>query len=241
MEAIILAGGLGTRLRPALPDKPKPMAPIGSRPFLAVLLEYLERQSIDRVVLSVGFLGHVIIEYFGRRYRSIEIDYAIEHEPLGTGGAIINALPLISNASTFVVNGDTYSELDYQAMMVAHQSQASPPSPLTIALRRVADASRFGAASTTNGRISAFHPEGARGPGLISCGVYRLSRHIFSGYDLPDAFSFERDFLSPNIERLHAVAFCMSGRFIDIGVPEEYERARRELAEELRFTREAEG
>ena len=120
MEAIVLAGGLGTRLRARVGDRPKPMAEVAGRPFLALLLDYLEVQGFTRVVLSVGYRREAISGYFGARSGGIDLHYAVEAEPLGTGGAITHALAESLEDPLWVLNGDTMLHLDYQAMLAAH-------------------------------------------------------------------------------------------------------------------------
>ena len=227
MEAIILAGGLGTRLRSILPDLPKPMAPIGSRPFLAILLDHLEGQGIYKVILAVGSLHEKIVDFFGSRYGSLTLLYSEEAEPLGTGGAIARSLRLSSSDVVFVLNGDTFLKIDYAAMLAVHETAGAE---VTVALQSVPDVSRFGKTKVKDGRIVAFDEKGATGAGLINCGVYLVSRRVFDGYNLPDVFSFETDFLQPFIGDLRAAAYITDAYFIDIGVPESYSRAQAELA-----------
>lgn len=227
MEAIILAGGAGTRLRPVIGDLPKAMAPIGGRPFLELLLEQLERQGLSRIVLSLGYRREVIRDHFGPRFGRLQIGYAEEVEPLGTGGAIVRALERVSGEHAFVLNGDTLLELDYPAMWRHHLEGAREDVRLTLALREVPDASRYGTAELSGDRITRFRPRGPARPALVNAGVYAVSRRLFDGCRLPAAFSFERDFLEPRAGRIRPRAFFVRGSFVDIGVPEGYRRARR--------------
>jgi D-glycero-alpha-D-manno-heptose 1-phosphate guanylyltransferase len=227
MQAIILAGGFGTRLRSAIADVPKPMAPIGEKPFLAYLLDYLKGQGVTRVVLSVHYLREQIQDYFQSDYRGMAISYAVEDEPLGTGGAILHSMKLLDQASpTFVLNGDTFLKLDYQAMYQQHQVTA----PLiTMALRKVADCSRYGIVQVEKNIVTEFKDQGNDQPGLINAGVYIIHPALFDVIPLPKQFSFERDFLFPNVDKIHPEAFAVDDYFIDIGIPEDYLRAIREL------------
>jgi D-glycero-alpha-D-manno-heptose 1-phosphate guanylyltransferase len=228
MRAIVLAGGQGTRLRSVINEVPKPMAPVAGRPFLAHLLDRLEGNGIDRVVLSVGYLKEPIVAAFGERYRGIEISYSIEEEPLGTGGGLRQALAMADAFPVFALNGDTIVDLDYAAMLRASEAAGAA---LTIALRRVPDAGRYGRAKVEGGRVVGFAARGeGTGPGLINAGVYLFARNVLDDPALPASFSFERDFLERRAATMRPLAFETSGYFIDIGVPEDYARAQRELA-----------
>lgn len=222
MEAIILAGGLGTRLRGAVPDLPKAMAPVNGRPFLAYLLDGLIAGGFDIAILAVGYMGNKIQEHFGHRYRSLPLRYSVEAEPLGTGGAIKLAATLTSTSTVFVANGDTYLELDYGAMFVAHQRSKSC---LSVAVQTVSEAGRYGALDIEAGHIRGFLEKGRSGVGSINAGVYLLSRELLNRYPLPRVFSFESDLLMPYVKEIAPIAFPTQGLFIDIGVPEDYARA----------------
>lgn len=228
MRAVVLAGGQGTRLRSVIDDMPKPMAPVNGRPFLAHLLDRLERRGIDRVVLSVGYLKEPIVAAFGDRYRGIAISYSVEDAPLGTGGGLRQALSMVDGFPAFALNGDTIVDLDYAAMIRAQQDAGTP---LAIALRRVPDAGRYGQAKVEDGRLVGFAARGeGTGEGLINAGVYLFAENLLDDPELPESFSFERDFLEARAARLRPLAFETEGYFIDIGVPEDYARAQRELA-----------
>lgn len=231
MQAIVLVGGLGTRMRSVIHDRPKSMASIGCRPFLAVLLDYLESQGISGVILAVGYLREKITGFFGSQYRSTRLLYSVEIEPLGTGGAIAQALHLVTSDVVFVLNGDTFLKVDFADMLAIHQEAEAD---VTVALRSARDISRYGRAEVKNGRIVAFEEKGASGAGLINCGTYVVSRRLFDGYDLPRAFSFETDFLMPFIRDLRLVPYITDAYFVDIGVPEDYIRARNELSHRAR-------
>ncbi len=227
MQAIVLAGGLGTRMRSVVGDLPKSMAPIGCRPFLAVLLDYLETQGIAEVILAVGYLREKITGFFGSRYRSLNLHYSVEVEPLGTGGAISQALRLATSDVVFVLNGDTFLKMDYSAMLAVHETARAE---VTVALKSVPDVSRYGKAVVKDGRIVAFEEKTATGAGLINCGIYLVSRQVFESYDLPDVFSFETEFLKPLARDVRPVAYITDAFFIDIGISESYFRAQDELA-----------
>lgn len=226
MEAIVLAGGLGTRLRSIVPELPKPMAPIGDRPFLALLLDYLARQGICRVILSVGYRREIIRSYFGGRFGSLPLAYAVEETPLGTGGAIRLALDKAEEEKIFIVNGDTFLALDYPSLYRNHTTTGAD---LTMAVRHVNDVTRYGQAVFEDSRLSSLDGNPSVGPGWVNAGVYCVNRNLFSAHALPAHFSFERDFLARQLEAIHALAFPTDAYFIDIGVPDDYRRAQREL------------
>jgi len=227
MEVIVLAGGRGTRLEGILSGRPKPMADIAGRPFLEYLLDLLLEQGVQRVILSVGYLAQVIQEHFGVAYKGIRISYAIEASPLGTGGAICNALKSATEDDVFVINGDTFMELNYGAMMAEHEATHAS---LTIAVRRVPDVSRYGAISTDeHGLIHGFGEKRLTGAGLINSGVYLLHKVLFESFALSDRFSMETDFVGTHLAELRPLAFQSDGYFIDIGIPSDLERAQREL------------
>lgn len=228
MEAIVLAGGLGTRLRSAVPDLPKPMAPIGNRPFLSFVLDGLADAGFETAVLAVGYRSEAIREYFKDHYGALRIRYSIEDKALGTGGAIRLGLEKTVSRHVFVLNGDTYLELDYRAMYQAHMAARAS---ITVAVRCVGDTARYGALEIGRGRVQGFVEKGRSGPGVINGGTYLVSRDLFARYALPEAFSLETDVLMPYVSELRPLAFEAEGMFIDIGVPEDYARAREVLAQ----------
>jgi D-glycero-alpha-D-manno-heptose 1-phosphate guanylyltransferase len=230
MQAIILAGGFGTRLRAVLPDLPKPMAPILDKPFLAHLLNYLQTQGMTDVILPVHYLAEKIMDYFQLEYAGMRIRYVHEDEPLGTGGAMANALCIYdASQPVFVLNGDTFVKLDYQAMYEQHVRAGAD---ITMALRSVADCSRYGKVMTDNKRIVEFREKGEAGAGLINAGVYLVQPDLFAKYNLPRVFSFEKDFMLPHLLEMNAETFIANDYFIDIGIPEDYARAVRDFSQD---------
>lgn len=227
MQAVLLAGGLGTRLRSVVSDRPKVMAEVAGRPFLEHLLMRLAGQGVERVVLAVGYLRECIIDHFGHRWGGLDVAYSVEHEPLGTGGAIKQALRMVEPKPCFVLNADTWLDFDLRAMLQAH-GQAE--SRLTIAVRPLDDVGRFGALEIEGGRVVGFHEKGRSGPGAINAGVYLMEPSLLEGLGLPERFSIETDFLVPQVSRVRPLAFEAHGDFIDIGVPEDYVRAQKVFA-----------
>jgi D-glycero-alpha-D-manno-heptose 1-phosphate guanylyltransferase len=222
MEAIVLAGGLGTRLRTAVPDLPKPMAPVAGRPFLAWILDQLADAGFYRAVLAVGYRHEVIRAHFGSGYRGVELFYSVEKAPLGTGGAMRLALEQVDESPVFVLNGDTYLEADYAGLLAAHVARGVA---LSMAVTRVADVSRYGSLQIENDRICGFLEKGSHGPGYINAGIYLIDTEVLAGIPVDTPYSFEQDLMVPGVETLRPLAFQADGLFIDIGVPEDYERA----------------
>lgn len=227
MEAIVLAGGFGTRLQSRLDSVPKPMAPIAGRPFLEILLARLGRAGCSRVILSVGHLHHVIQHHFGVSFNGVQIVYSIEDIPLGTGGAIRLALPQVREESALVLNGDTFLDADYQQMLQFHADQDAT---VTIAVVRQPDVARFGGVAIEGNHVVGFDEKGCSGPGWISAGVYVLNGNLAWPPALAQKFSIERDFFVPEAARLRPAAYKTGGYFLDIGIPEDLDRAQTELA-----------
>jgi len=222
MEAIVLAGGLGTRLRSVVADVPKPMAPVGGRPFLGYVLDQLVSAGFTTVVLAVGYRHEAIRDHFGDEYRSLSLRYSVEAEPLGTGGAIRLASERIGPNDVFVLNGDTYLELDFRAMLAAHMHAGAS---LTMAICRVSDVARYGALEIGDGIVRRFHEKGPSGPGWINGGTYVLGPGLRDRFPAQMAFSLEQDVLAPQVTEVRPLAFPADGIFIDIGVPEDFARA----------------
>lgn len=228
MEAMILAGGLGTRLANRLNGLPKPMAPVAGRPFLEILLGQLAHFGCRRVMLSVGYRRDIIQTHFGPSFRGMSLDYVVEEAPLGTGGAIRKALPLASEDSILVLNGDTLLDLDYRSLLRFHSAEKAL---LTMAICHQDHIARYGGVLTEGARITGFEEKGRSGPGWINAGVYVIDKGIDWPPSLPESFSFERDFIAPEIGDLRAAAFPVIGFFLDIGIPEDLDRAQIELAQ----------
>ncbi len=226
MEAIVLAGGFGTRLASVVQGVPKVLAPVGKRPFLELLLRRLKLRGMQRVILSVGYMASMIRECFGEQFEGMELAYAIEDEPLGTGGATLRALTMAHCDTVFVMNGDTFVDLDYAAMLSHHIALEGIAS---IAAANADDCARYGRMITREERVVGFTEKGHSGPGQISVGTYVMNRDMFAPYHMPAAFSLEQDFFVPHIKQVRPLAFVTSGYFIDIGVPEDLARAQGEL------------
>lgn len=222
LQAIVLAGGLGTRLRSVVPDLPKPMAPVAGRPFLAHVLDALVEAGFASAVLAVGYRHEVIRDHFGHAYRGLPLTYSIESRPMGTGGAIRLAAARVSADPVFVLNGDTYLALDYRAMHAAHLAARAR---LSVAICAVSDVARYGSVEVEAGRIVGFHEKGRSGPGFINAGTYLLAGELIAQIPPERPHAFEQELLVPEVAALRPLAFPTRGRFIDIGVPEDYARA----------------
>lgn len=227
-QAIILAGGFGTRLQSVVKDLPKPMADINRRPFLTYILDYISDFGYKKVVLSVGYLHEKIEDCFGTRYKGVSIDYAVENEPLGTGGAIKFALEKCSAENVLILNGDTLFKANLACLEHFHNENDAN---LSIILRNVPDTSRYGSVRIdNNGRIVAFEEKNtAQGCGTINGGIYMISKNLFNDYNFPKKFSFEKDLMEKYYQQDKFYGTVSNGYFIDIGIPEDYARARVEL------------
>lgn len=227
-EAIILAGGFGTRLQQVVNDVPKPMAPVNGRPFLEYLFEYLHHYGVEKVVLSVGYKAGIIRDHFGDKFNSITVGYALEHEPLGTGGAIKLAMDICTTDHVLVLNGDTLFDVNLTALENFHNEEEAE---VSIALRHLSDVSRYGTVKVNDEhRITGFAEKNSeQGEGYINGGIYLVNRKMFSSLEFPDKFSIEKDFFEIYCSGLRMYGFVSDDYFIDIGIPGDYHRAQKEL------------
>jgi D-glycero-alpha-D-manno-heptose 1-phosphate guanylyltransferase len=227
-DIIILAGGLGTRLKSEIPDLPKPMAPVNGRPFLEFLLNFIHSYGFRRVILSTGYLGNKIEEHFRNRYQEIEIEYSSEDKPLGTGGAIKRASGLVKTHYFIVMNGDTFFNINLQRFF---QVNVENLAKMSIALREVPDASRYGQIMMNDYGIITEYNEKSHDahPGLINGGTYIINTKYFKQFELPEVFSFERDWIQKHVGKEDIRGQFFNDYFLDIGIPEDYKRAQYEL------------
>lgn len=226
-EAIILAGGLGTRLREAVPHLPKAMAPVAARPFLSYVVDHLRMQGVHRFIFSLGYKSEMILEYLMKEYPTLDYTSAIEEEPLGTGGGIQLAMKKTTFENTLVANGDTLFKINLAQIESLHQQNNSE---CTLALKPMQNFDRYGVVETdADGKILSFKEKQFYEQGLINGGIYLLNKEKFLNHSLPQKFSFEKDYLEN---------FCMEGKFygsvqenyfIDIGIPEDYQKAQADL------------
>jgi len=224
-EAIILAGGFGTRLQAVVSDVPKPMAPINNEPFLNYVFDYLLHYKIEHVVLSTGYLADKISDYYKNEYRGIKISYTKEETPLGTGGGIRLAMTKCYTSDVLVLNGDSFFDVNITDHFNNHISKQADCS---LALRKVFNASRYGTILLGIGNaIETFkEKDNIEQTGLINGGVYILNRKLYlSKTNEAVPFSIEKDFYESRINELHIFGLEYDGYFIDIGIPEDYNKA----------------
>ncbi|MDO8788876.1 MAG: sugar phosphate nucleotidyltransferase [Sulfuritalea sp.] len=229
--AIVLAGGLGTRLRSTVPDRPKPMAPINGRPFLEHQLDYWIAQGIRRFVVSVCYRHQQIIDHFGNSYNGADLDYVIEQTPLGTGGGLLLAADrLCSDAPFLLLNGDTYFAVDLKTL--AEFSLANDADWCFSLFRTDEEGRYMGMDITAQGKIQSLNSGAGRPGRLANGGAYLVNPRALGGkYSSGDRVSLEDDIFPAAMasgQRLFAMEFA--GTFIDIGVPDDYRRASALLA-----------
>jgi D-glycero-alpha-D-manno-heptose 1-phosphate guanylyltransferase len=226
-EAVILAGGLGTRLKSVIKDIPKPMAEVYGKPFLCYILDFTIKNGIEKVILSVGYKWEVIKNFFSSQYKNLKLEYAVENTPLGTGGGLKNALKYVDEEEAFVLNGDTFFDIDLNLFYNLHKSRNSK---FSIALKKTENTERYGAVEVDeNNRIVSFLEKGKRVSGFINGGIYLLNKNFFNALSPEGTFSLEKDFLERFYKDHEFYGFPFDGFFIDIGVPEDYERAEKEF------------
>lgn len=223
-EAIILAGGFGTRLQTVVSDVPKPMAPVINEPFLNYVFDYLKHYHIEHVVLSTGYLADKISEYYKNEFQGIKISYTKEETPLGTGGGIRLAMEKCHTQHVLVLNGDSFFDVNLKQYFNQHISFHSDCS---LALRKVDNAARYGTIKLEDGFIKAFkEKDSIEKEGLINGGVYIIDRELFlNKTEALKPFSIEKDFFETRINELNLMGFEYEGYFIDIGIPEDYNKA----------------
>lgn len=227
-EAIVLAGGFGTRLAHVVPDVCKPMAPVAGRPFLRFVMDQLAANGVERAVVADGYRREQIEGYFKGFYRGVDVVYSPEEEPLFTGGAVKQALAKCEGGWVFVMNGDTWLDVDFGAMEAAADNAPDSVKAI-VAVKRMRDFERYGTVDVdAGGAITAFHEKKPCAEGLINTGVYLIRRDALA--DMPRTFSLENDFFETVVSDGPLCACECEGGFIDIGVPGDYELAQTMLA-----------
>ena len=224
-EAIILAGGMGTRLQSVVADVPKPMATIADQPFLQILLNSLHKKGIQHVILSVGYKHEIIRAHFGDHYKNMRISYAIEHEKLGTGGATRLALSYATTPWVLIMNGDSFLVFSIDALI-----QRIHPNLGGIILGYEVDCTeRYGRILHKQQIITQCCQQGLTGPGIINAGVYLFKQQQLNQFALHQPFSLEQDFLAQMNVSHHMQLMITNDYFIDFGIPSHYQRAQTEL------------
>ncbi len=226
-EAIILAGGLGTRLREAVPDLPKCMAPINGRPFISYVIKYLTNQRIERFIFSLGYRSEAFVSFLSTELPAGNYEMVIENEPLGTGGAIQFASKVALTQNLLVVNGDSIFTNNLSEQAIFHEQNKAD---CTLALKPMENFSRYGVVELNiDQSIALFKEKQFYEKGLINGGVYIINKNLFTKHSFPEKFSFETDYLQQYHTAGGIYGIEQDGYFIDIGIPEDYQRAQTEL------------
>jgi D-glycero-alpha-D-manno-heptose 1-phosphate guanylyltransferase len=226
-EAIILAGGLGTRLRDTVPDLPKCMAPVAGRPFLFYVINYLRSQGLEKFIFSLGYKHEIIEQWLAEQFPTLDYQCVIEEEPLGTGGAIALACPEVKGENVIVTNGDTIFKSDISRLISSHLDKDAD---CTLTLKPMKDFDRYGVVELDeNNAIKNFKEKQFYSSGLINGGIYALNVKKFLSGNLPAKFSFEKDYLEKLYPTRKFFGVIDDGYFIDIGIPADYARAQQEL------------
>jgi D-glycero-alpha-D-manno-heptose 1-phosphate guanylyltransferase len=243
-EAIVLAGGLGTRLRSAVPELPKCLAPVRGRPFIAYVTDYFRQQGIEKFIFALGYKSDYFDDFFREAFPAGGYAISLEEEPLGTGGAIRQACAVAKEKTVLILNGDTFYRIRLAALANFHEEKRADCS---LCLRPMTDFDRFGVVELDNeARVSGFREKQYYRAGLINGGVYALDREAFLRAELPQIFSFEKDYLEPAAASRQVgggpagdqgtsggglFGLVQETYFIDIGIPEDYRRVQEEFKE----------
>ena len=226
-EAIILAGGLGTRLREAVPDLPKCMALVNNRPFISYVIDYYRMQGVERFVFSLGYKHEVIEEYLSSDYLSLDYKVVIEHEPLGTGGAIQLALAQTTTENVLILNGDTLFKIKIPELLALHNKKNAE---CTLALKPMVHFNRYGVVELNKElRIISFKEKQFYDADNINGGVYILNKSAYLKHQLPQKYSFENNYLESFVSQSAIYGCIQDGYFIDIGIPDDYLKAQADL------------
>ncbi len=223
VSAIILAGGLGTRLRSAVPDLPKCMAPVAGKPFLYHVIQYLQERGVDSFIFSLGYMHEIIEEWILKNYPHLNYQLSIEEEPLGTGGAILLACKKANEENVLVVNADTLFRVDINKLLSFHHQHWAD---CTLALKPMNNFDRYGVVEINkDGNIQSFKEKKFYTEGLINGGLYGLNVPRLLAFGLPEKFSFEKDYLEKYYSTQKMMGLVQDEYFIDIGIPEDLAKA----------------
>lgn len=233
-EAIILAGGLGTRLRSAVPDLPKCMAPVNGKPFLAYVINHLQLEGITHFIFSLGYKSESIISFLEQDFPALLFKTSVEVEPLGTGGAIKKALTIAKDKCVLAANGDTLYNIDVELLSGIHTASGTC---CTVSLKPMKNFERYGVVEIDEcSVIKSFKEKQFYESGLINGGLYALHKNKFLDEKLPETFSFEKDYLEKFCKIRRMFGVVQDEYFIDIGIPEDYARAQRELKPDMDYS-----
>lgn len=227
MNAIVLCGGLGTRLGELTRDTPKPLLDVAGQPFVTHVLERLQGNGVTHACLAVSFQWHKLRAALGDHWNGLPLSYSVEDKPLGTGGAIREALKTMGWPEALIANGDTLVEADLRQM---HAFGQRAEADVVLILKQVPDTARYGRVNLLpSGRVRSFSEKGVGGPGLINAGLFWLRAEILTA--IPHAvFSIEQDVMMAHLQEHAIYGLTTDGYFIDMGIPEDLERARQDLA-----------
>ncbi len=225
-SAIILAGGLGTRLRSVISASPKCLALVAGRPFIDYVIEHAKDHGIENFVFALGYKSKDIISHLKANHRDLNYKYTIESTPLGTGGGILLASQAIDDNPFYVFNGDTLFMADLNAMETLHTDQNSK---ITIALKPMNNFDRYGTVIVEDNKVTAFCEKQFTSQGLINGGIYLMDKSILNGFENDTVFSFEKEVLEPLSQQNLITALPFDSYFIDIGIPEDYSKANMDL------------
>jgi D-glycero-alpha-D-manno-heptose 1-phosphate guanylyltransferase len=225
-EAIVLAGGLGTRLQPVVADVPKSLAPVAGKPFLSYLLDFARKGGITKFIFALGHKTDQIERFVEGYLPAGSYMFSVEEQPLGTGGAIYKACSQVSDRDTLVLNADTFFGISFANLSIIHELQKAA---CTLALKPMTSFDRYGAVGIDKQLITGFMEKKHHASGLINGGVYALSAKQFLENSFPSVFSFEKDYLEKEYPKQNIYGMVSDAYFIDIGIPEDYQRAQQEL------------
>ncbi len=226
-QAIILAGGLGTRLRSAVPDLPKCMAPVNGKPFIGYVIKYLQQQGVEKFIFALGYKSEVFENFLQSALSTAKYQLSTETGPLGTGGAIKLACSIAFEKNVIVTNGDTLFETDIKNLSAFHITHHAD---CTLALKPMKNFERYGAVELNkDSSIESFKEKQFYAAGFINGGLYALNADHFMKENLPEKFSFEKDYLEKLYAQRKMYGIPQDKYFIDIGIPEDYEKAQKEL------------
>ncbi|MBA2249859.1 MAG: NTP transferase domain-containing protein [Chitinophagaceae bacterium] len=231
-NAIILAGGLGTRLRSIVSGLPKCMAPVAGKPFLYYVISHLQKQGVTDFIFSVGYKSKIIQSYLSSHFSTLNYQLSIEDEPLGTGGAIKFSLSKVSSKNIIIANGDTFFKIDLKKLSSFHEASDAT---CTLNLKPMVHFDRYGVVDLNNdGSIESFHEKQFYKNGLINGGLYALNKNYFLKTEHPQIFSFEKDYLEKIVnnsgDKKEVYGIIQDEYFIDIGIPADYKKAQEDFS-----------
>lgn len=230
MDVIILAGGFGRRLKRSILDIPKPMAPINNRPFLDYLFDYLIKNNLKKIILSVHYKYEIIYNHYNSMYKTLNIEYSVDSIAYGTGGAINNALKLSNSKDILVVNGDTYFDVEIELLFEEHINSKND---ITMCLKPMSKFDRYGIVKIdTDGKVLELKGKEYCSSGLIDGGLYIINKNIFNVEKINSVFSFN-SFISKNINKIKIGSLSFDKKFIDIGIPKDYHLSKKILENNL--------